>query len=132
MEQVWGFDREIMTTDNLGAFYAGNISSARGDQLVLPLPPAPAPCSAGCGVALAPCDATSAAQGAVGGEAVQRSRRILDGESRMSGVWMAILSGVWMAPPPAATRRRGPTSRVSSSRWCSATAAARAATVGFA
>ena len=124
MEQVWGFDREIMTTDNLGAFYAGNISSARGDQLVLPLPPAPAPCSAGCGVALAPCDATSAAQVAVGGEAVQMSLRILYGESRMSGIWMA--------PPPAATRRRGPTSRVSSSRWCSATAAARAATVGFA
>ena len=41
-----GFDREIMTTDNLGAFYSGNITSANGTQLVLPI--APDTCGAGC------------------------------------------------------------------------------------
>ena len=35
-----------MTTDNLGAFYSGNISSANGTQLVLPI--APNTCGAGC------------------------------------------------------------------------------------
>ena len=35
-----------MTTDNLGAFYSGNISSANGTQLVLPI--APDTCGAGC------------------------------------------------------------------------------------
>ena len=41
-----GFDREIMTTDNLGAFYSGNITSANGTQLVLTI--APDTCGAGC------------------------------------------------------------------------------------
>ena len=35
-----------MTTDNLGAFYSGNITSVNGTQLVLPI--APNTCGAGC------------------------------------------------------------------------------------
>eukprot|EP01052_Picozoa_sp_SAG31_P008707 SAG31_NODE_443_length_15645_cov_51.693169_6_plen_1007_part_00 len=65
MEQVWGFDREIMTTDNLGGFYSGHIASVNGTRLTLPSPPEPPieeACPNGCSVGIMRCDSGSVSQ----------------------------------------------------------------------
>ena len=66
-----------MTTDNLGAFYSGNITSVNGTQLVLPI--APNTCGAGC-VLSSPLSAASSTMG--GACPLCRSRRFCQSESK--------------------------------------------------